>query len=232
MALFLHHKDEVGKGRRVAGTSGAGTENGGNLRNHSACHRVLIENIGISRKTFDTFLNTRATRIVQRNNRSTVLQRQLLHFYDFLGIGSWQRTAIYRKIICINKYLATVNLSVTRYDTVSRNLIFIHTVVGTAVNHQFVQFYKSTFIEQHLDTFAGSHLAAFVLLLYLFHTSAKRGDAVTFFKRGICVILFFHNAIRSKYYAIGSNVINVCSPVMLSPSWTRISLMRQSEDTL
>ena len=56
VALFFHHKDKVREGGRVAGTTGTGTENGGDLRNHAACHCVLIKNVGISRKAFNTFL--------------------------------------------------------------------------------------------------------------------------------------------------------------------------------
>ena len=44
----------------------------------------------ITGKAFDTFLNTCAARIIQSDNRGTVLQRKLLYFHNLLGIGSRQ----------------------------------------------------------------------------------------------------------------------------------------------
>ena len=135
VTLFFHHKDEVGEGRRVAGASGTRTKNSRNLRNHPACHCVLIENIRIAGKAFNSFLNTCASGIIQRNYRSTVLQCQLLHFHNLFCIRSGQWTSVDCKVVGINKYLAPVNLSVTGYDAVSRNLVFVHAIVGAAVNH-------------------------------------------------------------------------------------------------
>ncbi len=90
MAFFLYHKNKVGKGGRVASSTGTRAENGGNLWNHTTCHRILIEDIRITGKAFDTFLNTSAARIVQSDNRSTILQGKLLHFHNLPGIGSRQ----------------------------------------------------------------------------------------------------------------------------------------------
>ena len=90
VTLFFHHENKVGEGRRVAGTSGTRAEDSRNLRNDTAGHCILIEDICVTRKAFDTFLNTCTTRIIQCNDRSTVFQSQLLHFNDFLGVGSRQ----------------------------------------------------------------------------------------------------------------------------------------------
>ena len=90
VTFFFHQKDEIGKGRRVASTSGTRTQDGRNLWNHTAGHCVLIENIRITGKAFDTFLNTCAARIIQSDNRGTVLQRKLLYFHNLFGIGSRQ----------------------------------------------------------------------------------------------------------------------------------------------
>ena len=148
-----------------------------------------------------------------------------MHLYDFSCVGCRQRTAVYGEIVCIYEYLASVYLSVARNNSVSRNLILVHAIVGTTVHHQFVQFHKRAFVQQHVDPFTGGHFPAFMLFLYLVDASTEGSHTVTLFERGICFIHFLH-------YSIVSRVINVWSPVMLSPSCTRISLMRQSEVTL
>ena len=147
VTFFFHHKDEIGQGRRVAGTSGARTQDCRNLWNHTAGHCILIENISITGKALDPFLDTCTARIIQSDNRGTVLQCKLLYFHNLFSIGSWQWAAIYRKVISVNKHLATVYLSITGHDTISRNFVLIHTVVRTTVNHQLIQFNESTLIE-------------------------------------------------------------------------------------
>ena len=86
MAFLLHHKDEIRQCRRVAGTSGAWTEDSRNLRDHAACHRVLVKDVGIARQAFDSFLDTCTARVVQCDDRRAILQSQLLYLDNLLGI--------------------------------------------------------------------------------------------------------------------------------------------------
>ena len=54
----FHHQRKVGKGGRVNGTAGARTEDTGNLRNNAGSKNIALENLGITRQSVDTFLNT------------------------------------------------------------------------------------------------------------------------------------------------------------------------------
>ena len=52
--------------------------------------QVFVYAYDFTGKAFDTFLNTCAARIIQSDNRGTVLQRKLLYFHNLFGIGSRQ----------------------------------------------------------------------------------------------------------------------------------------------
>ena len=182
VALFLHHEDEVGQCRRIAGTTGTRTEDSRDLRNHSRSNGILVENRGITRNTSYTFLNTGTTRVVQGNHRCTVLQCQFLYLYNLAGTGSTQRTAVYRKVIGIYIYQTSVDLSVSTNDSVTRNVVLFHTEISTVVNHKLVDFVERTLVEQHIDTLAGSHVTVGVLSFHALYATTLRSQFIQFLK--------------------------------------------------
>ena len=185
VALLFHHKDKVGQCRRVAGTTRTRTQDGRNLRNNTRSDGVLIEDRCITGKTVHTFLNTGTARIIQCNNRRTVLQGKFLHLDNLGCIGFTQRTTVCGEVVSIHKNQAAVYLSVTCHHSISGNLFFIHTEIGATVVHQLIQFIERAFVKEHFNTFAGSHLALCMLLLYLVHTATQRCLFVQFLKPAV-----------------------------------------------
>ena len=185
VALLLYHEDKVGKRRRVACPTGTRTQNSGYLRNDTRRNGVLIEDGGIACQAVHTFLDACAARIVEGNDGSTVLQGKLLHLYNLCGIRLAERTAMRREVVGIDKYKAAVYLSVTGHHAVSGNLFLLHAEVGATVVHELVQLIERAFVQQHVNTFAGSHAAGGVLFLYLVYAPTQRGTFVQFLKLAV-----------------------------------------------
>ena len=172
VALLFHHEDEVGEGRRVAGSAGAGAENGRDLGYDTRCNGVLVENRGISREAVYPFLYAGTSRVVEGNDGSAVFERELLHLHDFCGVALAQRAAVGGEVVGIDKDQSSVDFTVTGNHTVAGYLLLFHAEVGAAVRYKLVEFVERTFVEQHIDAFAGGHASRLVLLLNLFDASA------------------------------------------------------------
>ncbi len=63
------HENEIGDGRRIDGAARARAHDRADLRNHAACERVAEKNIGVARERHHAFLDARAARIVQADER-------------------------------------------------------------------------------------------------------------------------------------------------------------------
>ena len=90
MAVLLHHEDEVGEGRGVAGSTRTWSEDDGDLRDDTRRDSVLVEDVAVAREAGDTLLDPGASRVVQRDDRRTHLQGKLLYLDDFVRIGAAQ----------------------------------------------------------------------------------------------------------------------------------------------
>ena len=70
-------------------------------------------------------------------------------------------------------------------DAVSGNLFLLHAEVGATVVHELVQLIERAFVQQHVNTFAGSHAAGGVLFLYLVYAPTQRGTFIQFLKLAV-----------------------------------------------
>ena len=80
----FNHQGEVGKCRRINGTTGTRTGNHRNLRNHTRSKDVALEDLCISSQCVDTFLDTSTTRVVDTDNGRTHLHAEVHHLADLL----------------------------------------------------------------------------------------------------------------------------------------------------
>ena len=69
--VLLGHHDEVRKSGAVNGTTSAGAEDNGNLRNNARSKDITLEDLCVTCQCASTFLNTCATRVVQTDDRCT-----------------------------------------------------------------------------------------------------------------------------------------------------------------
>ena len=100
VARVFHHENKIRDGRTIHGPTRTRPHNGRELRNHARRAGVAVENIGVPRQREHTFLNTRPPRIVEANERRTVLHGQVHELADLFGVGFGQGTAKDRKILC------------------------------------------------------------------------------------------------------------------------------------
>ena len=182
VALFFHHEDEVCKSRRIARTSGTRAKDSGNLRNNARSDSILIEDRRITRDTAYDFLYAGTTRVVQRDNWRSVLKSQLLYLYNFLRSGNAQCSAVNGEIVSVNVYQTSVYFTVSAYDTVARNMILVHTKIGTVMDNQLIKLIESTLIEQHVDALACSHVSVSVLSFHTVYPTALRSQFIKLLK--------------------------------------------------
>ena len=85
--------DEIGDGGRVDRSAGAGSHDGGDLRDHAAGERVAKEDVGIAAEREDAFLNTRAAGVIQADDRSAVGEGEIHDLANLVGVGLGKRAA-------------------------------------------------------------------------------------------------------------------------------------------
>ena len=72
------------------------------------------------------------------------------------------------EVLCKNKDQTTINRTRTSNNTVTQELLLLHTEVMAAVLLEHIILFERTFIEQHVNALASGVFAFVVLLLYGF----------------------------------------------------------------
>ena len=121
VARVLHHDDEVGDRRRVDGAAGARPHDRGNLRHHARRERVAQEDVGVAAEREHAFLDARAARVVQPDDRRAELHRQIHDLHDLRGVGLRQRSAEDGEVLREGEHLAAVDQAVAGDDAVARD---------------------------------------------------------------------------------------------------------------
>ena len=85
IAYSFEHDNKVGQCGTIYCTTCTRTANTGNLRNHTACLNVALENLTKAGQSINAFLNACTTRIVQTDTRATLLHRHVHDFADFFS---------------------------------------------------------------------------------------------------------------------------------------------------
>ena len=93
VARALDHDGEVGDRRRVHGAAGARPHDRGDLRHDAGRQRVAQEDVGVAAERQHAFLNARAARVVQADDRRAHLHRQIHDLDDLRGVGLGERSA-------------------------------------------------------------------------------------------------------------------------------------------
>src|SRR5436305_374413 len=93
-----HHIREVGDRRRINGAAGAGAEHRRDPRNYTGSKRIAKEDLRVAAERDDSFLDTRATRVVETDDRRAVANGEIHDLHDLLGERFRQRSDEYRSI--------------------------------------------------------------------------------------------------------------------------------------
>gem|GEM_PF-4879990 len=159
VAGILDHKYPVGHGRRIDGPAGSGPHNGGNLRNHAGRHGIAIENLAVTGKGIDPFLDPGAAGIVESDKRGPGFQGQVHDLADLLGMHLAQAAGPGGEILGIGKHRPAVDQAVPRDDTIGGDFHVFHAEVHAAVGHERVNLPEGTGVEQFIQPFPGGQLA-------------------------------------------------------------------------
>ena len=189
----LLHDDEVGQRRRIDGTAGTGAEDGRNLRNDTRAHHVTLENVGITRQSVHTLLDTGTARIVQTDAGSAVAHRHIHNLADLVGHRKRQRTCRHGEVLGKDIDQAAFDRTVTRYHTVAERMLLLHTEVVATMRDEHVELLEATLVEQHLDTLACGVLTLLVLLVDRLLTTAHTSHLAVLDELVDLVLNFTHN---------------------------------------
>ena len=161
VARAFDHDDEVGDRRRVDRATGTRTEDQRDLRDDTGRQDVAQEDVGIAAERHDAFLDPRAARVVQADDRRTDLHREVHDLADLLGVRLRQRTTEDREVLAEDEDRPAVDLAVAGDDAVAEERLGRGRV---AVGDERIEFDERVGVEQQVEPFARRQLAGFVLL--------------------------------------------------------------------
>ncbi len=110
----LDHDVEVSDCGTVDGTAGAWSHDATDLRHDSARQRVAQKNVGVAAETDNAFLNARAAGIVQADDRSADLHRQVHHLANFFRVRFGKGTAKDGEVLSKHEHAPPVDQPVAR----------------------------------------------------------------------------------------------------------------------
>ena len=157
------HKDEVCHGRRIDVAAGARTHDHRDLRDHPGSEHVAQEHLAIAAKRRHPFLDARAARVEQPDDRRAVLQRHVLDLDHLLGVGFRQGAAEHGEVLGENVSNAAVDGAPAGDHTVAWDLRVLHTELGATMLDVHIELLEGAFVEQELQPFPRGELAARML---------------------------------------------------------------------
>ncbi len=159
----LGHEDEVGHRGRIHGAARAGAENHGDLRDDAGRQDVAEKDFAVAGKAGDAFLDTRATRVVQADDRRARLHRQVHYLAHLLAHHLRERAAEHGEVLREDEDEPALDLAVAGDDGVAQVLLPVEAELRCPVGHERVELFEGAFIEENGETLARGQFAARVL---------------------------------------------------------------------
>ena len=160
----LGHDDEVGQGRGVNGTTGTGTQDGADLGDNARGVDIALEDLGIACQGINALLDAGTARVVQADDRSTLLHGQVHDLTHLQCHGLAQRAANDGSVLSKDVNQAAANGTETGHHAVAVIGLLLHAEVGATVLNKHVQLLEATLVKEHVDALTGSEFALLVLL--------------------------------------------------------------------
>src|SRR6266478_5194316 len=148
------HRNKIGDGGRIDGTAGAGAHDGADLRDHAAGESVAQKNIGVASEGSDTFLDARATGIVETDYGSASAHGLIHNLANLQRVGFGERTTEDGEVLRENINEPAVDAAEAGDETVAGGTLVVHAEVGAAVTHELVEFFERIFIEEEINALA------------------------------------------------------------------------------
>ena len=179
VARALDHDVEVGDRRRIDRAAGARAHDRGDLRHDAGGERVAQEDVGVAAERQHAFLDARAARVVEPDDRRAHLHRQIHDLHDLRGVGLRERAAEDGEVLREGVDRPAVDAAGAGDDAVAGNRrCLVHAEVAAAVRDELVDLLERAGIEQQIDPLARGELAAVVLLLQPRFAAAQLGAAL------------------------------------------------------
>ena len=169
---------EVGDRGRVHRAAGARPHDRGDLRDDARGERVAQEDVGVAAEREHAFLDARAARVVQADDRRAHLHRQIHDLHDLRGVGFGERSAEDGEVLRERVDQAAVDAPVAGDDAVAGNDLLVHAEVAAAVRDELVDLLERAGIEQEVDALARGQLAGLVLAAQALLAAAQLGAAL------------------------------------------------------
>ena len=160
---------------RIHRAAGARAHDRGDLRDDARGERVPQEDVGVAAEREHAFLDARAARIVQPDDRRAQLHREIHDLHDLRGVGFRQRSAEHGEVLREREDLPAVDEAVAGDDAVTGNDLVRHAEIAAAVGDELVDLLERAGIEQQIDPLAGGQLAGGVLALEAIGAAAELG---------------------------------------------------------
>ena len=138
--------------------------------------RVAQEDVGVAAEAGDAFLDARAAGVGESDDRRAVLNRQVHHLADLLGVRLGQRAAEDGEVLAVDEYPPAVDATEAGDDAVAQVPLLVEAELARPMRHERVELREAVLVEQQIQPLAGRQLAARVLLLHSLGSPAeKRG---------------------------------------------------------
>jgi hypothetical protein len=169
-----HHVNEVGDRGRVHRAPSAGAEDRRDLRDDAREKRVANEDVGVAAKRDDAFLNARAARIVEPNDRRTIARREIHDLADLLRVRLGERSAEDGEILGEDVDETPRDAAVAGDHPVAVDGAAVAVSAVRARDGEAIELGEAAFIEEHGEALARRELAFRVLRLEAFGTLPAR----------------------------------------------------------
>ena len=116
---IFNYKNEIGKCRRIYGTTGTRTQNNRYLWNNAGSHSISIKYFTITCQSANTLLNTSSTGIINSNTWHLHLQSMIHYFCYFTSMLQSERTSHNCKVLSIYANRVSIYRTNTGNNTIS-----------------------------------------------------------------------------------------------------------------
>ena len=159
----VHHEREVGDRRRVDSAAGAGAEDQAQLGDHAARLHVSPEDLSVSGEGDNTFLDARAARVVDSDDRDPVGQREVHHLDDLLGEDLAQRAAEDARVVAEQHHVATGDSGHAGDHAIAGDAFRLQPEAARAMGREEIDLLERVAVDQSRDAFTRRELALGVL---------------------------------------------------------------------
>ena len=173
--VLLGHHDEVGQSRAIYCSTRARTEDYRDLRHYAGSQNITLENLCISRECASTFLDTRATRVIETDDRRTEFHSLIHDIANLLRHGLRERTADYRCVLRKDKDQTAVDSTRTNSYAIAQEHFLLHAEIMAAVGKEHIHFLKRALVEQHVDALTSGVATLGMVFLYSCFTASGHG---------------------------------------------------------